>query len=212
MQALEEARKERDTLSRDLHDGAIQSLYALQLGLSRVIDDASSSVPKIAARLEDHQQGITGVIGELREYIISHERSPESSRCDLARALTGQVERLRKLGASEFLLKIQADAAQALTSEQAIQLASIAREALSNSMRHGAPRKLTLQLDRNENTVIFRLEDDGAGFDPQEASSRGMGLVNMQTRAQAISAKLQIVSKPGQGTTVELQVPIITAA
>ncbi|MEY3545845.1 MAG: Histidine kinase, partial [Verrucomicrobiota bacterium] len=90
---LEATRRERERLSLDLHDGTIQSLYALQLGLSRAADQAMESSPLLGARLADYRRNLTGIIGQLRGYILRHE-ADDSPKSDLAGLLIALVERM----------------------------------------------------------------------------------------------------------------------
>jgi len=87
---LEAARRERERLSLDLHDGSIQSLYALQLGLSRAADQAMESSPPLGARLADYRRNLTAIIGQLRGYILRHE-ADDSPKSDLAGLLIALV-------------------------------------------------------------------------------------------------------------------------
>jgi hypothetical protein len=88
------ARDEQERLRHDLHDGTIQSLYALQLGLSRSVEMASAPLPRLGHRLEDHRKTLTSIIGELRGFILRHEASCEPA-ANLADVLLSWIERLQ---------------------------------------------------------------------------------------------------------------------
>ena len=93
-------------------------------------------------------------------------------------------------------------AADRLTPEQAEQLLPIAREAMSNSLRHSAARTVTLTLDVHDGYVRLTVEDDGVGFDPRTVQGHGQGLNNMQTRVRKLGGRLEVMSGPGHGTRI----------
>jgi signal transduction histidine kinase len=94
--------------------------------------------------------------------------------------------------------------------QHAAEVVNILREAVSNSLRHGGARHVTVRAERGESSVALAVIDDGAGFDLTRRliSSGGHGLANMQVRAAAIGATLHVTSTPGKGTRVLLNVPV----
>ncbi len=204
---LEATRCERERLSLDLHDGTIQSLYALQLGLSRAADQAMESSPLLGARLADYRRNLTAIIGQLRGYILRHEAddSPES---DLASLLTALVERMRCTTGTEILAEVSVEAANSLTGEQAVHWANLASEALSNALRHSQANRITLALRRTTGRVTLEIRDDGTGFDPSEPPHTGVGLQNMKKRAANTGGTFELESLVGLGTRVSVSVPI----
>ncbi len=204
---LEASRRERERLSLDLHDGTIQSLYALQLGLSRAADQAMESSPLLGARLADYRRNLTAIIGQLRGYILRHEAddSPES---DLARLLTALVERMRCTTGTEIVAEVSAEAASRLTGEQSVHWANLAHEALSNALRHSQANRITLALRHASGRVTLEIRDDGSGFDPTEPPQTGIGLQNMKTRAANTGGTFELESLAGLGTRVSVSVPV----
>lgn len=206
LNALETARNERERLSHDLHDGTIQSLYALQLGLSRARDLAHEGHPLLASRLGDHVQNLTSVIGELRGFILRHEVAP-SVQQDLADVLFSLVGCLRDTTEAELQTEISRDAARRLSGVQSVHLANAAREALSNSLRHSNARRITVILRDEGDRITLEVSDDGDGFEPVAGTQHGLGITSMGRRAAAAGGELHLVSKPGQGCRVRLIVP-----
>ncbi len=203
--ALEAARTEREELGRDLHDGAIQSLYALQLGLSRTTEQVRGAVPEIAERLADYRRGVSAIIGELRRFILRHEAETQPG-ANLCRVLTASLNRLRPTTSAELSAELDTDAAVRLNTEQAVHLANIAREALSNSLRHSSPTHIKVALGSENGTVRLEVSDDGCGFDPGGLPPAGMGLANMSVRAREAGGELKVDTFPGQGTRVVVRV------
>lgn len=204
--ALEAARAEREELGRDLHDGAIQSLYALQLGLSHTATQARKHTPAIAERLADYRRSVSVIISELRGFILRHEAECQPG-ADLCRVLDASLNRLRPTVATELRSELDVSAAARLSNEQAVHLANIAREALSNSLRHGSPRHIQLALGSENGFVKLEIKDDGCGFDPAGLPSGGMGLANMSVRARQAGGELRVETAPGSGARVLVKVP-----
>ena len=94
------------------------------------------------------------------------------------------------------------DAASRLTSTQATHLLRIAKEAMSNSLRHAHAAGLTVSLHPAGPGARLEIRDDGVGFEPGTVGDTGHGLRNMTARAREIGAELQIISAPGQGCRI----------
>ena len=103
-------------------------------------------------------------------------------------------------------MNISAAALQELSAREAEDLLYIAREALSNSVRHGAPSKVAIDLRQSEDATILTVQDNGVGFDLATVR-RGLGRVTMQTRADRLGATLTLIGIPGMGATVRVSIP-----
>ena len=97
---------------------------------------------------------------------------------------------------------------KALHSTQAVQLANIAREALSNSLRHGNPQHVEIALRSEPENVVLEISYSGEGFDPNVPGRKGVGLVSMAARAEEMRGTLDIQSAPGLGTRGRMRVPV----
>jgi signal transduction histidine kinase len=84
----------------------------------------------------------------------------------------------------------------------------IAQEAVHNTVKHGRAHEVRLELRREPDLVVLRIDDDGRGFDPSGAFPGHLGLRSMRERAVAVGGELRVVSEPGQGTQVEVRVPL----
>ena len=207
LEELDAARKERERLSHDLHDGTIQSLYALQLGLSRAGEQALESAPAVGARLADYRRNLTAIIGELRGYILRHE-ADESPQGDLAGVLTALLERLRGTTETELHADLSGPAARRFAGEQAVHLANLTREALSNALRHAHARRISVTLRDEPERVTLEIADDGCGFDPAQPPHTGLGLTSMASRSREAGGELQVESRTGEGTRVRVIVRV----
>jgi len=88
-----------------------------------------------------------------------------------------------------------------------VHLANIAREALSNSLRHGKPQRVEIALRSDRESVVMEIADDGTGFDLKAPGRSGVGLTSMTARTEEMGGTLEIQSAPGKGTRVVVRVP-----
>jgi signal transduction histidine kinase len=87
-------------------------------------------------------------------------------------------------------------------------LYGIAQEALNNVIRHANARTISVRLAENEQHLTMTIKDDGAGFEPGDETSGGMGLKTMRERAASLNARLKIDSQPNQGTRITVEVAL----
>src|SRR5690606_26625647 len=87
-------------------------------------------------------------------------------------------------------------------------LVFIGQEAVSNAVRHGQAKRVTVSLDYRADAMRLTVSDDGNGFDPEATRPGHYGLVGMRERAAHVRGRLTIDSAPGRGTTVEASVPV----
>ncbi|MBI3526868.1 MAG: PAS domain S-box protein [Betaproteobacteria bacterium] len=203
---LRQALDEREHLSRDLHDHIIQAIYAIGMQLEvcqRLLHDSPKDTE---TRLAQAIGGLNGVIREVRHYISGSE--PQVlSKPELGVELAKLVETISAMSTLRFRLKLDPLAAAWLTPQQAEHVLHIAREALSNAVRHSQAKHAELSLHGTDAGVRLEIRDDGVGFDPGAAGRDAGGLRNMQSRARQIGEQLETVSSPGQGTTIILHIP-----
>lgn len=206
LSALRAARDERERLSRDLHDGTIQSLFGVRLGLGREVGELRASWPDMARKIQDQLGQLDDVIGELRRFLVTADPLPRE-HANLASILRLHCEQLRRGLSREVTFESEGSWNGELTPRQTIELASIAREALSNSLRHANARQIHLRLAALPGQAELTVHDDGIGFDPRTVT-RGQGLANMESRATEIGAQLKLDSAPGRGTTLTVRLPV----
>ena len=193
--------EERVRIAHDLHDGTIQSLYAFGLELEAQMPRPSVD-PELRDILRAAVRRINGLIAEMRQYIAMLEADEPHHAPDLGRDLAYVVRQLVPAGVAT-VLNITAPAQQYFNARDAEDLMFIAREAISNSIRHASPTRIALDLRQTGDEIAFTIQDNGVGFDP-ENTRKGLGTTTMQTRAERLGAKLTILSVPGMGTTVRL--------
>ena len=201
-----QAMDERERISQDLHDDVLQSLYAVGMGLEATKSRLKPISRSTAKRLEGSVAQLNGVIHEVRSFI---PRMQKSSRTDgsFEQALRSLVGSFTATGAGDIAITIDAAASAALPLDHCRDVISIAKEAISNSLRHAKARRRTITFHRHRSTLRLEITDNGRGFQPSR-SRKGLGLSNMRTRAKKLGARLKIDSAPGQGTRIIMDLPV----
>jgi signal transduction histidine kinase len=196
--------QDRERIAKELHDGAIQALFAVGLGLQAAATLARD--PELAARIEGAVAELDRVIGDLRNYIFGLRPGILADR-QLEGALRRLVEEFAGRSGVVAVAEIDPQAAAALAAN-AGDVVQLAREALSNVSRHAAATTCRLSLRQQQAGVVLEVDDDGRGFDPDHvAAGEGHGLDNLRQRAAALGGHAQITSTPGHGTTVRATIP-----
>lgn len=208
---LADSLQEKIRLGHDLHDGIIQSLYAVGLTLESVRALVASNPDEANRRLEQTRAAINDTIRDVRAYITG--LAPENlRRAGFAHALESQLAELQGGREARFDVKIDDDAAALLSPDQSIQALQIAREAVSNALRHGGASLVTLRVHQSDREVCLLVQDNGIGFDASARRDGGHGLGNMHARAAGMGATLRITSAPGEGARVVATLPILQPA
>jgi signal transduction histidine kinase len=204
-QRLSEAAEDKVRLGRDLHDGIIQSLYAAGLTIESARAVAASDPEEADRRLSQCRERLNLTIRDVRAYIAG--LAPEQVRqAGFTQAVEVIVEELSAGRDVEFEFRIDDSATNLLSAEQTTEALQIAREAISNSLRHSDAKHITVRLHSGEGMVSLLVQDDGRGFD-QTGARAGYGLRNMQARAAQNGGTLRLESAVGKGTRVVLTLP-----
>ena len=204
---LNQSLEEKIRLGRDLHDGLIQSLYAAGLTLESIRPLIPTKPTEADRRLEQCLDQLNAAIRVVRNYITGLAPN-ELRRLSFGAAIELFIRELRAGRDIEFRPTIDEDAAAALSPDRTLEVLQIAREAISNSLRHGGANHLNVRLHRSGDEVGLLVHDNGTGFNPEGRASAGHGLGNMHARAAHLGAGLRIDSRPGDGTRVVLTIPV----
>ncbi len=196
--------EERERFAHDLHDGIIQSIYAVGLVLQQAKADILPENELTREQIDVSLKNLATVVQDLRNYIF--DLRPQAVKRD------GLKIRLNTLLAeikANMLLPIEAhieDAACTCLSDwQSNHIFHICHEALSNAVRHAKPAQVKVSLLEVNGVIEIEVADDGRGFDvPVEILPGHRGLSNIRARATKLGAKFNINSAPGQGTTIHL--------
>ena len=194
---------ERERIAKELHDGIIQSLFAVGMGLQGTALMATS--PETTARIEGAVGELDRVIRDLRNYIFGLRPGILADR-QLDQALRELGEDTQKRSSIHVSVEIDVELA-AVVSSRSHQIVQLTREALSNVARHAQAKHAVVRLARAAKTAVLAIEDDGVGFDVR-GDSTGNGLRNMRERATAMGGTLRVSSEARKGTALRFTFPI----
>jgi len=206
--ALAAAQKAKEKFSRDLHDGTIQSLYAIQLGLGHLAEKVKQDPTRARLEFSTVRKELDAVIAEIRQFISAD--ASLSNPVNFGAVLRSLVQRAQAGTTARITLQCDSDAVERLSAAHAVQLANIAREAISNSLRHAQPAQVQVTLRSDQDKLALEVFDDGAGFDPGSPNRFGVGLASMRSRAQEMGGSFEIESHPKKGTRILVRVPSTT--
>ncbi len=204
---LRAAIDERERISQDLHDGILQSLFAVGLTLETTKAMMAPRVRKTSgAPLDQAIDQLNRVMHEVRNFIAGLG-SDLLKGMDLPTALQRMLDTLTQHQAIRVRLALDDRAVQALSTEQSLQLLLIIQEAVSNCIRHGRPQEARVSLKMLKQGIRLSVRDNGSGFKLKTPGRTGHGLTNMAARAKRIGGRFTIMSKVNEGTRIEIDLP-----
>lgn len=188
-------------ISHELHDNLGQVASLIKINLNTIQFD---DINKAKQRLEDTKELTRQLITDLKSLSVSLG-GDRITQVGLAKALEIEVERLNKT--EEFTAEfIQEGTMPVLGTDKATILYRMAQECINNMVKHSQAKKISVFLTSKENLLTLVVADDGIGYNVDEQMlSAGAGLKNLQNRAKLINAELTIISTPGNGSSVNIQ-------
>ncbi|HSV51428.1 MAG TPA: PAS domain S-box protein [Burkholderiaceae bacterium] len=196
--------EQREQFVQDLHDGCIQSIYAIGLNLEESRRLTQENPLLASEKIADATANLNLVIEELR-LVLKGEREITGGR-DLKAALDRTIQMLGER-APQFAIELDDAVIDRLTQEQATQLTQIAREAISNTARHAQARTARVTLRKHgANGACLEIEDDGKGFDPHAHVNQGLGLCHIEARARKLGGRSEVISASGRGTRIVIEI------
>jgi len=204
---LHAALQERERISQDLHDGILQSLFAVGLNL----EVAKSFMPPrtrktSGASLDKAIDQLNRVLREIRNFIARLDLDLFEGK-DLPTALRLALKSLTENQATRVRLAVEDRAAKAISGEQSLHLFHVIQEAVSNCIRHGGAQEARVSLKMLKQGVRLSIRDNGRGFNPNVVKGVGHGLANMAARAKKIGGRFTVLSKENEGTRIVLDLP-----
>ncbi len=201
--------EERDRIGMDLHDGIIQSIYAVGLTLehARLLlgEEPDQTRKKINQSIED----LNSTIRDLRAFIMDM-RPRQLYEEDLMDGLKRLVSEFRANSLVETTLSGPSEGLDVLPDAYAIALFHICQEALANIAKHAQAKKVEVLIWTTPDRVVMEVHDDGQGFNLQKVQlTLGHGISNMQTRARNVGGDLEITTEPGKDTTIMVWMPYV---
>jgi PAS domain S-box-containing protein len=209
---LESMEAERISLARELHDGPMQDLYSI----SWKYETLKSVLPpgEAVQIIEDTQQTLQIVVDTLRD-ISGELRPPALDHLGLEKAILSHIG---KISETHPHLKIEAnlwDSGKNLSDRTKITIYRVYQNALNNIIRHSQAKQVIVNFQIDGDMAYLEISDDGCGFIlPKRwvelARGGHFGLVGMIERVHAIGGKMEVISSPGEGTTIKVTAPVRT--
>lgn len=201
---------ERARFARELHDGAIQSLIAVEMQLD-VVRRQSGQQPVVTSELSRIQKLLREEVLKLRE-LMQAMKSFEVDAERLPGFVADTVERFRReTGISaEFVSEIEK---LELPQKVCRELARIVQESLVNVRKHSGARHVLVRLAQRAGNLLLTVEDDGRGFpfsgrlSETELATSGRGPAVIRERVRLLAGELTIESNPGHGARLEVRIP-----
>jgi signal transduction histidine kinase len=206
--------QERGRLARDIHDGVAQNLAYLLVQVDRCLTMADGKHKRLEAELEHMGMVLEQNIEELRRHIF--DLRPVDLQGQSIFQVMAQV--LQEFGEQLSIVTDYQRTGETivLPSIAEASLYRVFQEALSNIRRHANCTRIEISLTTYpDKSLTLRIRDDGQGFDtdrlkPHSGQRCGLGLVSMKERIQGLGGTLLIDSQPGQGTSIQIDLPDLT--
>jgi signal transduction histidine kinase len=198
--------RERDRIGMELHDGVIQSVYAVGMKLE-ILRGQFPMTPEQHKQYEGIIHDLNTIIEDIRMY-IRNLRSAREEQATFGQRLDNLARHFRDFARVDVVVDVPSSL-RTLNDQQRHSLTQIVREALSNVARHAQATQVRVKVREVGNMLVLTVRDDGHGFDPETALSKpeSFGLHNMEQRTRRLGGTFLIESEVGQGALITVQVP-----
>ena len=197
---------ERTRIARELHDTLAQGLA----GTGIQIDTAMQAIEEGPAAAREHlglaRLMVKTTLAEVRRSIWVLRAQTSKGHDGLGSSLEGSLRQLTADSGVEARLEVTGRP-RALPGELERSLLRIAHEAVTNAVRHAGARSVAIGLDFDRETIALHVRDDGKGFDPASVGGEHFGLTGMSERATGLGGRLEVRSRPGEGTELTCRLP-----
>ncbi|MFD1671889.1 sensor histidine kinase [Agrilactobacillus yilanensis] len=205
---------ERKQISEDLHDSIAQGIFTAIMGISRLISEQSTASKADFAKQGDLLQvQLREVLNEVKGMALDLRPSALDD-LGLVPALKTLIQRLQENTGIQITFINRLSPEVTIPNDVAIVVYRIAQEAMSNAIKHADTDEITLLLLTHNKRISLEVIDSGKGFDIEkmgQPNGRSLGLLNMNERVKALNGVFTLDSKIGEGTTVKVEFPIISA-
>ena len=201
---------ERHRLARELHDSVSQQLFAAMMMMSALTEQAekTDSSEMFRKQLRMVTDIINASQSEMRALLL-HLRPVNLE----GKRLKQGIEQLLKELQNKIQISLKWEIEDVkLSNSIEDHLFRIVQELLSNTLRHAKANELEVYLHKINNNLLLRVIDDGTGFNMNENKTGSYGLNNIKERVSGIGGTVKIISFKGQGTSIEIKVPLIKEA
>lgn len=200
---------ERRAIARDLHDGAGQTLTAMRIELELLHGAAD---PAAMRRHAERAAAISDSVMEDFRRALAQLAPAVLDEVGLEGALERLLTNVREQTRIETALDAELPEALALGEAVKVAVYRVVQEAVTNAVRHAAPRQLRVRVRQRDASIEVTVEDDGSGFTPTPNGASGHGLRGMRERVELLGGEFSVRSAPGAGTTLQITLPLASRA
>lgn len=198
--------EERATIARELHDSLAQSLSYLKIQVSllkRVMGKLEQNPysDQTADIIVDIDQGLSSAYTQLRELLTTFRLTIKEA--NFGQALVDMLEQLDEQTTAKISLNNNLSS-MGLDAHQQVHLMQLIREATMNAIKHADATQIIIDCNEQSDTVTVTIEDDGIGFEPQQAKLNHYGMSIMQERAARLNGDLRFETSPERGCKITL--------
>jgi signal transduction histidine kinase len=202
---------ERQRMAHDFHDGPLQSFISFQMRLEIIKKLLARDVDAAVGELHQLQDLCRTQVSELRGFVRSMR--PTDEGVSLSASLSRMVEQFqRETGISATFLA--GDFHDPAETEVSLELIQIVRETLNNIHKHSGASRLAVSIMKREQKLEISAEDNGGGFpfsgsfSLEELELLRLGPISIKRRVRMLGGDLQIDSKPGKGSSLQIRIPV----
>lgn len=196
-------RKRKTNISRELHDNVNQILMSAKLFM-----DTAKRIPEQSNELLD--KAIEYQLLALQE-IRKLSKSLSTSNVKtigLRESVNDIVNNMKLLSALDVQFIFNERVEDKLSDDQKLMLFRVIQEQTNNIIKYAEARSVQIMINEANNMLRMVISDDGVGFDPSDTSTNGIGFINIISRADVYNGKVNVVSSPGNGCTLEICFPV----
>lgn len=196
--------RERTRLAKDLHDGLGGMLSGIKYGLQTMKENLIMT-PENSRAFERSLDMLDTSIREMRR--VAHNMMPEALvKFGLDSALRDYCNDINQSGVIDITYQSYGMEKLSINQTLAITAYRIVQELINNTIKHASAKKAIVQLTTTDQQLVITVEDDGKGFDTAILQQPvGMGWSNIQHRTEFLKGKLDVISQPGKGTSVQIE-------
>lgn len=197
--------EERERIAMDLHDGIIQSIYAVGLTLDSIRVMVRDNPDAAQQHLGNAIDTLNANIRDIRAYILDLQPA-RLTDSEFEESLARLSREFKANSLVDIDLHLEEEALKYLHDKSSQDLLQITQEALANVAKHAQATRVWVTLRLMEGRVYLQIIDNGRGFDlKEEPDLLGHGLSNMEQRARQIGGEFEIVTSPGEGTAITVR-------
>ncbi len=201
---------ERAALSRELHDEVGQMMTALGIELGNLEALRHRDGDAFEKRMEDVKRLNADAMRAIRDLAMGLRPSMLDD-LGLEAALQWQGREFSRHTGVPATVQV-GGAPDHLTDAQQTCIYRVVQEALTNCARHAKANHVLVSLGTQQDDIVVIVKDDGIGFNPLASARGGLGLLGIRERVEALDGRVRIASKPNNGTTIEVQIPVVVPA